>query len=222
MNLNILHNNLVVLYNENIASSFKTDPIEVLISEIFSEKTPKPIVTKMFDQVNIFIPEVQIAIIVSEKTMIITDQTIGDFSKKNISKFMQLISEINKKVNKSVIAYGYNYFYELENESFHHLKEKLEKKFCKKNLGNEMPKNSEFHYLLPQISFKLEDDTQVTMKFQSVIGNPQNAEANKLRVNTNVHHNKNSLPILTELNRDYIALEKYISDYTQLIFKDDK
>ena len=221
MNLNVLHNNLVLIYGENIASSLKTDPIEILISEIFSSKTPKPVVVKMADQVNIFVPELQMSISVSGKTMMISDQTIGDFSKKDTKNFMSLVNRINERISKSIIAYGYNFTYELENESFTHLKKKLEDKFCKQSLDGEMPEDSTFYYLLPQLSFK-KGDSQITMKFQSVVGNPRNEETNKLRVDTNVHYNKESLPCLSDLQTGYIEIEKYVSGYIYLIFKDDK
>ena len=84
MELINIQNNIVVIYNEGIdLSSLKTDPIELAIQDIFMEKNPKPIISKFPNQLAIIIPEAQTTITVSDRYLILTDQSIGDFTKKD-------------------------------------------------------------------------------------------------------------------------------------------
>ncbi len=217
MKLGILNNNIAVIFSENVGSSLKTDQIEAKISTIYSEKTPRTVIAKFPGQVSFFIPEVQISIMVANQMMIVSDQTVGDFSKKDILKFAQLIAGIAEIINKPAIAYGFNFLYELENSAFQNLATKIQAKFFKPDVQNQAPENS-LSYALPTLVFP-KDTAKITLKFETIAEAPTAEESNKMNMHANVHYNGN-LPTIEVLDSQYKELEQYISTYANSIFSE--
>lgn len=215
MKLSILSNNIAVVFGENVSGSLNTDPIESKIATIYSEKSPKTVVAKFPGQVNLFIPEVQISIFVIGKNLIITDQTVGDFSKKNVLDFAKLVNGLIEIIDKEVVAYGFNFVYELENNEFNNLTTKLKNKFFKVDVQDELPDRS-LTYVLPTLVFD-KGGAKITVKFTANLDGSSDQETNKLNMVVNAHF-AGAVPDIENLDKNYRILEQYISTYANSIF----
>ncbi len=214
MKLVNLQNNIVFVFSENIASFLKTDPIELKISSIFSEKSPKPIVTKLPNQVVIFIPEVQFSIVASGATIAIADQTISEFIKKSSDKLLNLSSSIVKDIFKKTTSYyGYNFTYDLEDLEKSIAKSKIESHFFKEN---SLPASAEKTFLIPSYSFS-DNGLNITINFDYQYKNISRSDY-VIRVNVNVHF-AGDVPELVELDKNYKKAETYVSEHIESIFK---
>ena len=155
MELINIQNNIVVIYNEGIdLSSLKTDPIELAIQDIFMEKNPKPIISKFPNQLAIIIPEAQTTITVSDRYLILTDQSIGDFTKKDSKRFFLLVGKVLSLIDKKSFKYGYNFIYDFSGLETSEILKLIGKKFFIDDAKSMVPKDDELEIALPVISFK--------------------------------------------------------------------
>lgn len=214
MKLVNLQNNLVFVYKENIASFLKTEPIELQIAEIYSEKTPKPIISKFPDQVIIFVPEIQSSIIASGVTLAITDQTIGEFTKKDSKSLLQVGNSIAKDIlKKPIIYYGYNFSYTLEEIEIEEAKKRIKEYFFKAE--GFLPADKTLIYNMPTYSFS-DEKYNVTIKFDYQYKDIARTEA-IISVHANLHF-VGDIKGLPGLSQEYQESEAYVSQHIQSIF----
>lgn len=219
MKITCLNNNVVVIFSQNIAALIKTENVELKIASIFSDKSPKPVVTKFVDQTAILIPEIQQALFVAGNSLIVSDQTIGDFAKKDTLKLLQLLrGVIDESVPRvSAISFGYNFIYDLENGDFDGLAKTLASKFFKEETGMKLPPDTTLEHALPMLIIK-HSDAKITLKFDTVTNDQRTAKEDRIRISANVHFSSSEFPDLESLSKSYSHFEKLISNYLSSIW----
>lgn len=217
MNLDILNNNFVIVFDRNISNSLKTDDLEIKVREVFMDKTPNPILTKFPQQVMLFIPEAQTSIVISQNSLVISDQIIGNFGKKNTARFITLLYKVIGLLGDyKIIAYGYNFTYQINGLVL----SKIKSDFAKivRPIAKNLPQDAKFDYVLPNLVFNIKS-VKVSVNF-TVNSDADGKEMDRLNININFHHKSTDLPDLADLNKDYTESEKYISAYIEKIFNE--
>jgi hypothetical protein len=216
MNYNIISNNAVLVFNENISPFFKTDGIEATIAAVFADLNPQPIITKFPERISIFIPEAQVSLVVANSVIIVSDLKVGEFAKKDNLAFATLINKARNIINKDTIAYGYNYAYQVDGKSFSELANMAQQSFCKDDLSALGPIHANIKYVLP--SFTIENgNCKIAIKISPAINSPGSEEMDKLIIESNVHFNEN-LPDLAEMLASYDQRHKEVFDIIKTVF----
>lgn len=219
MTSKVLNNNLIFLYPESGSPSLEQiSQIEVKITSIYEGITPKPVITKFPDFTAILIPEAQVSIVIQKDKLVVTDQMIGDFARKDVLKFIQLTKAILEVLNKQILSYGYNFIYELEANNFNFFSNKLKLKFIKTSLARSLPDGATLKYILPTLVFERENAKYI-IKFSALADNPESLESKRLSVNCNVHHNQSAIPAIAALHESYNNTQAYINTYLGQLFR---
>lgn len=215
MRFDVVNNNLVLLFRENISSFFRTDGVEESLSIIYAPLNPTPIISKIPPNVTIFIPQAQVGVLISNQAIMVSDQTIGDFDKKDVVSFTKLVAKVKAETGKSNISYGYNYIYQVSGDTFANLCT-----LVKKNLLNSLPfkiGNDDISYMLPTFSIE-QGGCKISIKINPVIEGSESREVDRIIVEANIHFNL-ELPDLETLTEEYKAKHKVVFDIIKTIFK---
>ncbi len=218
MTKNSLSNNIVILFRENVANTLRTDPIESKIADIYSSKNPQPqpVITKFPNQVAIMLPQLQTSVVVTGRSLIVTDQTVGNFTRKDNLNFIKLTHGIWDTISKPIIAYGFNFDYELENSSFPNLIGPLQGKFFLPTLV--LPPEADLKYAIPKLVVT-KNGVKISFAFEVQINTEDSEEINKLALSANCHMQAPELPVIDDLYNNYLNSQEYISEYVDSIFR---
>lgn len=220
MKINTLNKNLVLVFSETVGVNLPTDPIDSIVQEAFRGTPISTIVTKLPDQVVMFIPQAQFTLGFAGKTFIVGDQSVSDNHLQNIQSLIKLAVNISEHLNKTVDAYGYNFIFEVQGEgptenSFASVYSKIQAIFPPPTSG--LPSESIVNYFLPTLSF-LHENVKFLINFEAVADNPRNEEANRIRIRVNVHFNDSFRRAIDDLNEDYRSKTDFIYQYLRGIF----
>lgn len=215
----MLNNNLVLAYEEDFnTSSLSMDTLKTLAVSTFPDLSPNPVSVSMSDFSTLFIPEAAMGIQMQNNVIIITDQSVGDFEKRDVKRLLQLAKGVEGKVGRELTSYGYNFIYEVELESFNKIKESFNKFYKAESPVN--LENIETLYGIPSIVLKTPNNV-IRINFSTVQNPSKGDELNRVRIAGNVHHFSQSL--VTDLGESIIEYRKHeaiISNYIDEVFKD--
>lgn len=218
MNKKILNNNIVLAYAEETKTShIPTDPLKTLAVSVYSDQSPNPVVVSMPDFSTILVPEVNVSLFLQNSAIVTTDQKIGDFSAKDVEKFIQFTKGVETKVGKALVAYGYNFLYEAEADEFEVFKQAFNK-FFEGSTGAGL-EGATLSYGIPNLVYELSGGGRLRLSFAPVLEPATSQELNRLQISGGIHYSKTALiEDLGEAATDYKDREKEISDYIDLIF----
>lgn len=215
MRTRIINNNLVVLFENSIDTVLSLDTLKTISVATFSDKNPNPIITQFPEVTAVTIPEVQISALLQRSTLIVGDQSIGEYGSRNVLGLITLTNKIHESLGKPIKAYGYNFICNISNSDFNALANKLKTKFFKNTFV--LPTGSELKFVLPNLVFNKES-AKISLKFNEV-ANDSGGESDFIRLNINVHYVANELLGIDDLKEDYDSMYNYIKDYLERVFE---
>jgi len=219
MNIKSLDNNIVLAFSRNIADSLGVDRIKDKAEIIYDDLNPNPVVTRLPDHASIMIPEAQVAVSAFYDTVVITDNTIGAFNKKNTTNLMKLARSVRDIVGGDLVAYGYNFKIEAEgDDTFEAMAAKIKGSFFSDSISESLPSSSTFLYALPILVFT-NNRAKTTIKFLSNIKKDGSEELDKILIASNFHFESTRLPALSSLKDDYMKRELLTRNYAKKILR---
>lgn len=207
MDLKLINDNIVVIY-EDFVADISTDETKAAIATVFDDEDTKPVIAQFPEVMAINIPEIAISIILERKKLIISDQSIGDFEKRDNVKFVTLLDKIHKIIGKNSVMHGFNYIYQIDGK-FEEISKNIQDKFFKE-IGEQLPPTSEFKFALPNLMFGL-NDAEVSLSFQTI--RPEKAGITpRMQAVVNVHF-KTPLSELDILGNNFKAFNKDVTTF---------
>ncbi len=104
--------NITQLFEENVVphAQVKITDIRNQVIEIWNKE---PIITQFPDVIGLIEPTDQITLTVQNKRIIIANQQIIELIARSNDKFIRLVVDCNKIINKPIKAFGFNYSFQL-------------------------------------------------------------------------------------------------------------
>jgi hypothetical protein len=190
------------------------DTLKTIAVATYTDKNPNPIVAQFPEITAVTIPEAQTSILLQRKTMIIGDQTIGNFASKDSLGLATLTRKVYESLGKPIKAYGFNFLCEISNRNFNSLYTKLKDSFFKTRV--EKPTGSTLKFTLPNLVVEYQG-ARLSFKFNEAV-NESGQIADFIKLDVNIHYSATEIPALDELKNKYTEMFSYVEQYLESIF----
>jgi len=217
MDINLVGNNFVIVFKNNVNHDVKIDPIKTFIAEVYSDFNPTPVLASFPNVTTVMIPEVQMSIIIDHNKCMVVRQKVGDMSNDERRNFSILVHKICDPIDSDVSAYGYNYVLNIEGEDFDEMVDKVHKNFIKGNIEQFLEEGSKVKFILPSLSYRVEDRT-VGITLGTILDINTN-EPYKLECKANINFNNDAIPEISKINEELKVYYEVILRLLNSIFE---